>query len=523
MLETSVGKILDRTLKKYRKRIAYKIGGRGFTYDEVGVSVNRLANGFLSLGLQKGDRVVLMTTNCIEYIFADFAAAKVGLVKVPLDVMISSRDIEYRIKDSEAKTVILDEFFYNKAGLFFKEYDFLKHVICVTDKKEILSKGVISYYQLLENSPSSNPDVEIDPDDLIAIMYTGGTTGASKGVMHTHKSYLSIVYSQLVEMEFGEDNVVLISAPLPHATGFMLLPSLLKGGKIVVTSGFNPEEFFRTVQEEKITWSFMVPTMIYALLDHPKRREYDLRSLRTILYGAAPISPRRLEEAIKEMGPIFMQGWAQMEIATQGTFFTKEQHVDAIKNNQRDRLKSCGMPAIICQLKIVDDNNKDVETRVVGELVVRGPHMMKGYWRKEEETKCTIVDGWIHSGDLGYMDEDGYIYLVDRKHDMIITGGLNVFSVEVENVLSQHPAVAETIVVGIPDEKWGEMVLGVVVRAPGKEVTEAELLEYCRDRLAAYQRPKRIEFYDSLPRTVYGKLDKKAVKKKYWEGRERMI
>jgi acyl-CoA synthetase (AMP-forming)/AMP-acid ligase II len=523
MLETSVGKILDRVLKKYKNRVAYKMSEQTFSYDEVGVSINKLANGFLSLGLQKGDRVVMMTTNRIEYIFADFAAAKVGLVKVPLDVMLSLKDIEYRIKDSEAKAVILDEFFYDKAGLFFKDYAFVKHVICVTEKKEILSQGVMSYHQLLENSPPSNPEIEIDPGDLIAIMYTGGTTGVPKGVTHTHKSYLSIVYSQLVEMDIGEEEVVLISAPLPHATGFNLLPALMKGGRIVVTSGFNPEEFFRLVQEEKITWTFMVPTMIYSLLDHPKRGEYDLSSLRTILYGAAPISPRRLEEAITAMGPIFMQGWAQMEIATQGTIFTKRQQADAIKHNQKERLKSCGMPVIICQLKIVDDRNKEVGTGSVGELIVRGPQMMKGYWRKEEETKRTIVDGWIHTGDLGYMDEDGFIYLVDRKNDMIITGGMNVFSIEVENVLSQHPAVAETIVVGIPDEKWGEMVLGIVVKTSGKEVSETDLLEYCRDRLAAFQRPKRIEFYDSLPRTVYGKLDKKTVKKKYWEGRDRMI
>jgi len=252
MLETSAGKILDRVLKKYKNRVAYKMGGQEFTYHEVEISVNKLANGFLSLGLQKGDRVVMMTANCIEYILADFAAAKVGLVKVPLDVMLSSKDIEYRIKDSEARAVVMDEFYYNKAGLFFKEYDFVKHVICVTDKKEILSQGVLSYYQLLESSPSSSPEVEVQPDDLIAIMYTGGTTGVSKGVMHTHKSYLSIVYSQLVENDVGEDEVTLISAPLPHATGFNLLPTLLKGGRIVVTSGFNPEEFFRLVQEEKL-------------------------------------------------------------------------------------------------------------------------------------------------------------------------------------------------------------------------------------------------------------------------------
>ena len=523
MLEVSAGKILDKACKKYKKNVAFKIGGKEFTYEEFWLAVNRLANGFLSLGLEKGDRIVLMTTNCIEYIYADFAAAKVGLVKVPLNVMLALKDVDYRIKDSEAKAVILDEFFYNKVGLFFKKYDFVKNFIYITQKEEILPEGVISYYELLKNSPSTNPEVEIDQEDLIAIMYTGGTTGVPKGVMHTHKSYLSIVYSQLVEDDICEDEVMLLTAPLPHATGFMILPCLLRGGKVIVTNGFDPEEVFRLIQEEKVTRTFMVPTMIYTTLDHPKRKSYDLSSLRTVLYAAAPISPRRLEEAMKEMGPIFMQGYAQMEVAVQTSNLTKKQHIEAIEKNKKERLRSCGMPIIMSQVKIVDDDNNEVGIGVVGELITKGPHVMKGYWRKEEETKRSIIDGWLHTGDLGYVDEDGYIYLVDRKHDMIISGGMNVYSAEVEDVLSQHPAVAEVIVIGIPDEKWGELVLGIVVQAPGKEVSEAELLDYCRDKLAAYKRPKRIEFYESIPKTAYGKYDKKAVRRKYWEGRDRMI
>jgi acyl-CoA synthetase (AMP-forming)/AMP-acid ligase II len=523
MLETSVGKILDKACKKYKNNVAFKIGGRAFTYEAFELAVNRLANGFLSLGLKKGDRIVLMTTNCIEYIYADFAAAKAGLVKVPLNVMLALKDVDYRIKDSEAKAVILDEFFYDKVGLFFKKYDFVKDIIYITQKEEKLPEGVISYYQLLRNSPSTNPKVEIDQEDLIAIMYTGGTTGVPKGVMHTHKSYLSIVYSQLVEDDICEDEVMLLTAPLPHATGFMILPCLLRGGTIIVTNGFDPEEVFRLIQEEKVTRTFMVPTMIYATLDHPKRKNYDLSSLRTVLYAAAPISPRRLEEAMKEMGPIFLQGYAQMEVAVQTCNLTKKQHIEAIEKNKKERLKSCGMPIIMSQVKIVDDDNKEVEIGVVGELITKSPHMMKGYWRKEEETKRSIIDGWLHTGDLAYMDEDEYIYLVDRKHDMIISGGMNVYSAEVEDVLSKHPAITEAIVIGIPDEKWGELVLGIVVPAPGKEVTEAELLDYCRDKLAAYKRPKRIEFYQSIPKTAYGKYDKKVVRKKYWEGRDRMI
>jgi acyl-CoA synthetase (AMP-forming)/AMP-acid ligase II len=230
-----------------------------------------------------------------------------------------------------------------------------------------------------------------------------------------------------------------------------------------------------------------------------------------------------LEEAIAELGPIFMQGYAQMEIATQGTILSKKEHTDALENGQKDRLKSCGRPVTLCQMKIVDENNMEVEAGTVGEVIAKGPHMMRGYWRKEEETTKTIVDGWAHTGDLGYMDSEDYVYLVDRKNDVIITGGMSVFSVEVENILSQHPSVSEAMVIGIPDEKWGELVLGIVVTVQGKDAREPELLEYCRDRLAAYQRPKRIEFYQVLPKTIYGKIDKRTVKQKYWEGRDRMI
>jgi len=522
MLQTCVGRILDKTFTQYNNRVAFKVGERDVTYNELAASVNSLANAFNCLGLRKGDRVVLMTGNCIEYVYADFAASKIGLVKVPLNTMLSSKDIEYRIKDSEAKAVILDELFLDKVGLFFKEYDFVKNVICITKKKERFSEGMIDFYELLSRYPSINPNIEIDQDDLLAIMYTGGTTGEPKGVMHTHKSYLSIVYSELVEFDIREDDVMLQTAPLPHAAGFMILPCLLRGGKVIITDGFNPEEVFRLIEKEKVTWTFMVPTMIYTVLDHPRRKNYDLSSLKTITYGAAPISPRRLEEAMEAFGPIFSQGYSQMEVANQTTMLTKRQHLEALEGN-KERLKSCGMPVIISQVKIVDESNQEVPPGVIGELITRGPHMMKGYWRKEKETNDTIVDGWIHTGDLAFKDEDGYITLVDRKHDMIISGGMNVYSAEVENVISGHPAVAEVAVIGIPDEKWGESVLAIVVKAPGKEVSDRELTGFCGDKLSAYKKPKGVEFRDSLPKTPYGKLDKKVLRKKYWEGRDRMI
>lgn len=523
MLESTVGAVLDKAFKKYKDHFAFKIGGQEYSYGQVGKSVEKLAQAFMSLGLKKGDRIVIMTINSIEYLYADYAAAKAGLVIVPLNVMLTEKDIDYRIRDAEARAVLLDEFFYKKVGLFFKKYDFVKSIICVTENKEILSQGVISFRSLLETGSSAIPYPDIVQEDLRAIMYTGGTTGEPKGVMHTHKSYLSIVYSEIVEFDIRDGEVMIQTAPLPHAAGFLIPPCLLRGGRVIVTNGFDPEEFCKLVQQEKATWTFMVPTMIYAVLDHQKRTHYDLSSLRTICYGAAPISPRRLEEAMNMMGPVFHQGYSQMEVANQTAVFTKRQHVEAVEKGKLNRLKSTGMPIIMSQFRIVDENDRDVEKGKSGEIITRGPHMMKGYWRKPKETDEAIVNGWLHTGDLAYEDEDGYIYLVDRKHDMIISGGMNIYSAEVESVLAQHPAVAETIVIGIPDEKWGELVQGIVVKTPGKDVSEAELLEYCKIHLTAYKRPKRIEFYDAIPRTAYGKMDKKAVRKKYWEGQERMI
>jgi acyl-CoA synthetase (AMP-forming)/AMP-acid ligase II len=320
-----------------------------------------------------------------------------------------------------------------------------------------------------------------------------------------------------------ESEVMLQTAPLPHAAGFMVPSCLLKGGRIVIMAGFDPEKVFQAIEKEKVTWTFMVPTMIYAFIDHPARKNYDLSSLSTITYGAAPMSPRRLEEAIEELGPIFLQAYSQMEVANQTTALSKSQHVEAIQKNKKKRLSSCGMPILMSQVKIVDDNGNELGINMPGELVTKGPHMMEGYWRRPEETKKTIVDGWLYTGDMAEIDEDGFIYLVDRKKDMIISGGMNIYSAEVEQALSQHSAVNEVIVIGLPDEKWGEIVCGVVVTAPGQEVSEDELIQFCGPRLSAYKKPKKIEFVDHIPRTTVGKLDKKVVRQKYWEGKERNI
>ncbi len=522
MLEMNVGILIDKAIAKNKKKIAVKMGKEAITYAEMGENTNRFANALLKLGLKKGDRVAVLMWNAIEYLYIDYGSAKIGAIKVPLNHLIVKDDVDFRLADSEPKVAVVDEYFLPWLLELRPKHPCIKDIICITDKPQKLPTGIHSFHTLLSEASPEAPKVEVGHEDLLALMYTGGTTGISKGVMHTHKSFISIVYSEIVEWNIAWDDIMLVMAPLPHATGFMIPPCLLRGGKVILTKGFDPPEMCQIIQEEKVTWMFMVPTMIYVLLDYPDRNKYDLSSLRTITYGAAPMSPERLKQAMAEFGPIFMQGYSQMEVANQTTTLTIQEHIEAIENYP-ERLKSCGRPVIMSQVRIVDEEGHDVPVGEVGEIITRGPHMMKGYWNREHETKEAIRDGWLYTADMARMDEDGFIYLVDRKKDMIISGGLNVYSAEVEFVLMRHPSISQAAVFGIPDEKWGEAIKAVLVLEQGATATQEEIMAFCKEHLSAYKRPKSFEFVDRLPVTPYGKIDKKVLRAKYWAGQERAV
>jgi acyl-CoA synthetase (AMP-forming)/AMP-acid ligase II len=516
VLETTVGELFDKAVKQYRDKIAVKDDQRCLTYAEMGEEVNRCANALFQKGIQPGDRVALWMPNCIEYIVCDFAIAKLGAVRVPLNTFLIDAEVAYRLDDAEVKAMICGSEYMERVQNILQQTSVQPMVITVGNE------GDQSLKSLLQKASSESPKIVVGYEDLAAIMYTGGTTGRSKGVMHTHKSTISLMYSEIVEFELERGVVMLHVAPLPHAVGFMILPGILRGGTHILQQGFQPKKFCETVEKEKVTFAFLVPTMIYSLLDFPDLQLYDLSSLRTLIYGAAPMAPSRIKQALETWGPILLQVYSQMEVANQTTVLTKSDHL-IYSVDEEKRLSSCGSPIIMSQVKIVDDEGREVPTGTIGEIVTRGPHMMKGYWRMKEETEKTIRNGWLHTGDMAYQDEAGYIYLVDRKKDMIISGGFNVYTTVVEKALFEHPSVRQATVIGVPDEKWGEAVKAFVVADSASWLSEEELIQFCKKRLAKYEVPKSIEFVDSLPLTAYGKIDKKALRASFWTNKDRQI
>jgi fatty-acyl-CoA synthase len=352
------------------------------------------------------------------------------------------------------------------------------------------------------------------------LIYTGGTTGKPKGVIHTHRVQVAMVMAELAEWDWPQEVRFLAMTPITHAAGAMILAVMMKSGTFVMNKGFDAQRFFEIVERHRITATFLVPTMIYVLLDHPGLAEADLSSLQTIIYGASPMSPARLIEGMRKFGPVFMQLYAQSEAPNCLTVLRKIDH-DPV--NHPERLASCGAAIGNSQLKLLDEDGNEVPVGEVGELCARGPLVMKGYWNKPEETARALRHGWLYTGDLARRDADGFYYIVGRSKDMIISGGFNVYPAEIEDVLTAHPAVAAAGVIGVPDAKWGEAVKAVVVLREGQSASAEELISRVREAKGTVYAPKSVDFVEALPVTGLGKPDKKALRAHYWEGQTRAV
>jgi fatty-acyl-CoA synthase len=523
MQNTTLGDLYDSCVLHYADEVAIKYQDKAITYREMGNIALRLANAFQAIGLKKGDRVAFLMANCPEYISAEYALAKIGAVRVPLAVLLHSSDHIYMMNHAECTSLIYHERLAARVQEMLPQLETVKHLICVAEDPSRLPEGHLHLQTLTAEYPPSATQVQVNENDLCGIYYTGGTTGRPRGVMLPHRAWVNSILLEMLELGIGPGEVFAYLTPLTHAGGVLLLPVLLRRGTCVIFDHFDPKLFLEAAEKEKITCAFFVPTMIYLLLDYPHLNEYNTSSLRNIIYGAAPIAAERLKQALNRFGPIFTQLYGQTEAPMMISVLPKEDHIVADPERQKQILTSCGRPTATTQVRLVNLDDKDVPTGQVGEIIARPMNVMAGYFKNEEATARTLMDGWLRTGDLARQDEYGYLYIVDRSKDMIVSGGYNIYPREVEDVLFEHPAVKGAAVIGVPDEKWGEAVKAIVVLHEGKTAAESEVIEFVKARKGSLMAPKSVEFWDAIPLTNLGKLDKKKIREKYWQGHERRV
>jgi fatty-acyl-CoA synthase len=511
--------LLIEGLNRHNEEPCLFLGDKVASYREVRESTSQLVQALQSKGLGIGSRIAVISANRPE-VLSNIAAMQIaGCIGTPLHPLGSPDDHAYVLEAAEIDTLIYDSSVFEEVAAALKEK--------VPGLKNLLAFGpteVGEDYLALAASFSPQPLVapDVGPQDVASINFTGGTTGKPKGVMSTYQVTAYMTQIQMAEWEFPEELRMLIATPLSHAAAAFFIPVLQQGGAFYVMQGFSPDDFFDMVKKHEITCTMLVPVMLYFLLDSPRATDGSMASMETIFYGASPMSPTRLLEGIEKWGQVFYQFFGQSECPMVISNMRKKEH-DA---SRPDRLSSCGRPSPWIHLALLDSDGNEVPRGEPGEICVRGPLVMKGYKDMPEQTAEAFAGGWLHTGDVGKLDEEGFLYIVDRTKDMIVTGGFNVFPREVEDVLSTHEAVGQVVVIGVPDDQWGEAVKAVVVLKPGFEAGDelaTSMQTLVKEAKGSVQSPKSIDFVDAIPLTPVGKPDKKAVRAQYWEGYERGV
>ncbi len=517
--------VFEKSLRKYADRVAVRFEDESLTYAELDARANAFANALAARGIAPNDRVVLMLTNRVEYLIADLGIIKAGATKVPLNDRLTATEFEYMIDDSKAGTVVCDPAFVETLEELRPSLEHVETIVGVADGDDPLPDG-FERFEELDGEASAPPDVAPAPSDFVGHYYTGGTTGKPKGVLHTYENMTVNAYSHIMELAITGDDTMLLMTPLPHSAGAFLWAGLLAGATVVVRDGFDTEVALSAIEEEAVTWTFMVPTMIYRVLDSPALATHDTSSLETLVYGAAPMTPARLREGLDAFGPVFLQFYGQTEVPNLITTFGTQEHQIAVERELTGRLSSAGQPCLMSDVKVVDiETGADLPPGEEGEVLATAPYVMTEYFELPEETAETLTeDSWVHTGDIGTIDDDGYLYLLDRTSDVIITGGMNVYSTEVEDVLVEHPQVSQVAVIGVPDDDWGEAVKAIVIPTTDEMAgLENDVLAFADERLADYKKPKSVDIVSEIPETPYGKMDKKALRERFWEDEERAI
>jgi len=501
----TLGQIILGAIRRYAERPALYDGKTSWTYGELGDAVGRCIAVFRSLGIEKGAGIAMAAGNRAEQVAAQYAAVLMGLRFTALH-LLSSREVhDFVLNDAGISLLIIDPALATaEAGDFRENVGTLRHVLCFGPSAHGNDMIV-----LMESAAPAPLVDEADADAVAYLFYTGGTTGQPKGVKLPHRSLVAPTLIQGCDWDLTEAEPRFLAAtPTSHASGIILPTIFLRGGFVRLMQGFDAGKFCEVVERDRISCAFIVPTMLYALLDCPARLSFDLTSLHTIVYGAAPMSQARMRQALEEFGQIFVQLYGQTEAPMCITTLRKADHDPA----RPERLASAGLPCPSLQVRLFDPDMREVEDGEPGEICVRGPIVMDGYWNRDDATALVWRGGWHHTGDIAIRDGDGYIRIVDRTSDLIITGGYNVYPREVEDALLAHCAISSVAVVGVADEKWGEAVTAFVVLRPGIAVDAEALKAHVRELRGPVSTPKTIIFQDSLPVTPLGKIDRKALK-----------
>lgn len=504
-----VGTLVSRAATRFSDRVAAEGPEGTRTFAELGERVLRLANGLRAMGLRPGDRVLDLQSNSLTYLETDLAIRSAGLVRAALNYRLHPADWERIAADSGAKALIYGaQFVEQTSGL----RDQLEHVVVVGDGPGSAYKGVI-------DSGTTARLIPVAPDVLCGLHYSSGTTGHPKGAKRTHRNWFASVVNMTHDVLGGVpalDDVYVHAGPVTHTSGLFVLPFLVAGARQIVLPTWDPQTFLEAVTQRGATHTAIVPTMISRLLAIPGADRDTLRTLKMLGYAGAPMPPEQMRRAFDQLTPHLVQYYGLVEAIPPVTILDEADHARGLDGHP-ELLSSAGRPALGVEIAVVDEDGRPIPVGEVGEVVTRGDHVMSGYWNSEQrqDLSKSVVNGWLYTGDLGRLSTDGHLWLIDRKGDMIISGGYNIYPREVEDVVAQVPGIAEVAVLGVADSDWGQRVVALVKRAPGAQVSEVAVMEHCRGSLASYKKPKEVHFVDEFPLNSTGKIAKKVLRERF--------
>ena len=512
----TVAEMLRWRTRQHPDQIALSFEGRGTSYRELDLRSNRVANALVAAGLQPGDRVCVLDKSHDAFFEVLFGIAKAGGVFTPINWRLAPPEIAYVLNDAEAPVVFVGAEFADAVASVEADLAKTRNIVRFGEGPERWP----AYGAFRDGAPQSDPERDAAEDETVWQLYTSGTTGHPKGAELSNANLFAALCAGVVGFGAPQDgDVALICMPLYHIGGSgYALSMFFAGARLVVMREADPAGILKAIERERVNHLFLVPALMNFLLQQPSCKESDFSSLKSVLYGASPIPEDLLAACIETFGCDFIQAYGLTETTGAAVLLGPEEHVVG-----NPRLAACGLPTFGTDIRILSENGTECAPGEVGEIAMRGQIVMKGYWNRPEATKDAIRDGWFYSGDAGYLDEDGFLYIHDRVKDMIVSGGENIYPAEVESVLFGHEAIADVAVIGVPDEKWGETVKAVVVLKSGAQPDEREIVDFCQGKIAGFKRPRSVDFVDELPRNPTGKILKRELRKRYWEGRDRGV